>query len=406
MNPNEPAAFGRLERRAVDTAAVHADIATPSHTGMPMGSIIDPSTVWGIDDFEHLEETYRDPAVGYSYASRAAPNTDQLGAIVAELEGAQAGLATATGMSALSSLVFATTESGDEILAAEDSYGGTRDLLTSTLSKFGVHTRFVDPRNLAAVAAAATSRTKWLLVESMSNPLTRLVDLPGLRKIADRAGFRILCDNTFATPYLFRPLDHGAHCVWHSVSKFLGGHHDLMAGAIVGPDELVKRFRKETTRLGLVASAFSSWLAVRGIRSLGARMDRISMNAIATSSALAEHPELSSVQYPAMPSHPDFDAARRLFPHGAGGILTVCLNGGFARTERFVKSLRMVRLATSLGGTQTTISHPWSASHRSLPEAERRRLGIVPEMIRFSIGCESARDIIDDVESALDLSAD
>lgn len=371
----------------------------------PSGGSIDPSTVWSAPDLDTMNALFEGEVDGYYYASRRTPNADELASLVASLEGAEAGVATASGMSAFLALFAATLEAGDRVILPDDVYGGTRALFVETLARFGVTADNVDIRDLDAVRAATTDRTRWIVAESLSNPTTRLADLGALRVVADETGCRLLCDNTFATPFLFRPLEHGAHAVLHSVSKFLSGHHDVMAGALVADRELIDAVSWQVTRCGVLASAHVAWLAVRGIRTLVPRMERISMTALAIASALDDHPALERVWYPLLPDHPEHDLAQSLLPRGAGGMMSFTLHGEREAADRFVRALKLIELAPSLGGVESTISHPVIASHRAIPDEVRRRHGITPGMIRLSVGLEEPRDLIEDIDAALDAAA-
>jgi cystathionine gamma-synthase len=320
---------------------------------------------------------------GYVYVRNGLPNARSLEASVAALEGAEAALATSSGMAAVLCAVLAATNQGDRVLCQSDAYGGTRAMFAADLARMGLRVDYVDAYDPAKVADGLGNGVALLLVETLSNPLIREVDVGALAWHC-RANGTILCvDNTFATPVFRRPLSQGADLVLHSVTKFLGGHHDLCAGVLAGTRELVERARGCAQRMGTLAAPFDAWLAQRGIRSLDVRMQRHQDNARVLAERLHSHARVRAVHYPGFGPMLSFDVGSR------------------AEASRVVQSCHDIRLMPSLGGTETSFSHSASSSHRTLSVEERARLGIGDGLLRLSVGLEDPDDVWDELEKAL-----
>lgn len=324
-----------------------------------------------------------DQESGYVYARYGLPNARSLEATVCALEGAEQAVATATGMSALLCAVLASTKPGDRVLCQRDAYGGTRALFETDLPRLGLSVEYVDVYDPAKVADQLARGAALLLVETLSNPLVREADVAALSWHC-RASQAVLCvDNTFASPVFRRPIADGADLVMHSATKFLGGHHDLCAGVLAGARELVSRAQAHVTRMGLSAPAFDTWLAVRGLKTLDVRMQRAQDNARALAAQLGVQPCVRAVHYP-----------------GWGAILSFDV-GDRARAEAVVTRAKSIPLTPSLGGTETSFSHPASSSHRALSPAERAALGIGEGLLRLSVGIEDVDDLWYDLQHAL-----
>jgi cystathionine beta-lyase/cystathionine gamma-synthase len=246
-----------------------------------------------------------------------------------------------------------------------------------------------------------SSKSKALIVETISNPLWNVVDIPALVEVCRGKGVKLLVDNTSATPYLIRPLTMGADVVIHSATKFLGGHHDVTAGILVGSSEFISRARDIAIRLGPSLAAFDAWLAVRGIKTLALRMERACANAVTVARFLQAHRSVRQVFYPGLDSHPQHELVRRTMNGNGGAMLSFDMKGDIKTAEVFVKKLGMIRFAPSFGGLTTTISHPAKTSHRSLSPSQRSEVGITDTLMRLSIGVEDADDIIRDLDNAL-----
>lgn len=346
---------------------------------------------------------------GYDYSRTRNPTRDALQAAFACLEGGAAGFAFASGMAA-SSTVLELLNSGSHIIAMHDLYGGSYRLLRNVRERSAaIPTSFVDLSDPAALVAALRPETRLVWVETPTNPLLKLVDLAAVARIAHQHGLIAVCDNTFATPYLQRPLEHGFDIVVHSTTKYLNGHSDALGGAAVVAHDDGSAVRKELRErlaylhnaLGAVASPFDAFLTLRGIKTLALRMERHCANAAAIAAFLAAHPAIEQVHYPGLPSHPQHELARRQMSGGHGGIVTAVLRGGLPAARSTLERCRVFALAESLGGVESLIEHPGLMTHASLPAAVRESLGIKDGLIRLSVGVEDVEDLIEDLRQAI-----
>ncbi|MDP9469789.1 MAG: aminotransferase class I/II-fold pyridoxal phosphate-dependent enzyme [Chloroflexota bacterium] len=331
-----------------------------------------------------------------NYARDGLPNVRTLERAVAQLEGAEEGVAAASGMGAIALVFLAHLAAGDEVVISADCYCDTATLLREELVRFGVTAMFIDTCDPERLRGSLTNRTRLVYVETVSNPTMKLCDLARTAQIAHEAGALLVVDNTFATPALCRPLEHGADLVVHSATKFIGGHHDLIAGVVVGQRTLLERIRRCAYLYGPTLGSMDAWLALRGIKTLAPRMAWISETASAVAAFLVAHPAVAAVRYPGLPNHPQAALARRLLPDGAGGMLAFDLAGGPSAAEALICRLRMIAFAPSLGGTGTTVSYPPKA--RPAGNAAREPSA----SIRMSVGLEAAGDLIADLRQALD----
>ena len=352
-----------------------------------------------------------------TYSRDGLLNASSLERTLADLEGAEAAHATASGMAAIGLVFLANLSAGDHVVVSSDVYCDVEALLTEELSRFGVTASFVDLTDLDAVRAAMTARTRIVYGETISNPAMKLVDLPALAGIAGVNKALLVIDNTFATPALCRPLEHGADLVVHSATKFLGGHHDLSAGVVCGRASLVGRIHRAGYLFGPTVAPLDAWLAVRGMKTLAPRMAWASETAGAVARFLDGHPAVTDVRYPGLPGYPQADLARRLLPDGAGAMLAFDVGAGPAAAELAIRSLGSIPYALSLGGTVTTVCYPPRAmpgagaaaqlngssngamNGNGLATASTRRRSAT---LRLSIGLESADDLIADLGQALD----
>ncbi len=326
------------------------------------------------------------------------PNPRLLADLVAELEGAERGYATASGMAAISTVALALLSQGDHLVLAAGGYSDTEELLTRELPRFGIAATVVDPGDHDAVRAAMRPGTRLVLAETIANPAISVADIPALADIAHAGGAVLAIDNTFATPALCQPLALGADLVIHSATKFLGGHHDLSAGVVAGSEGLMAEIARVGDLLGAVPGATDAWLAVRGIRTLVPRMDWISRSARAVAEWLAGRPEIAGVRYPGVTAGEDRALVERILPRGGGGVMVIELAGpeANARAAALVRGLEMIVYAPSLGGEVTTLCYP--------PKIQTREEQASPDRggsLRVSIGLEHPADIIADFEQAL-----
>jgi cystathionine gamma-lyase len=340
---------------------------------------------------------------GYDYARSRNPTRDALQAAVANLEGGGSGFAFASGMAA-SATLLELLDAGSHIVAMHDLYGGSYRLLENVRKRSAGHSvSFVDLTDAAALEAALRPETRLVWVETPTNPLLKVVDLTAVAALARQHRLISVCDNTFATPYLQRPLEHGFDVVVHSTTKFLNGHSDSIGGAAVvrAGSELSERLAYLQNAVGGVSSPFDSFLTLRGIKTLALRMERHCANALAVAQFLERHGEVERVYYPGLASHPQHALARRQMQGGYGGIVTAVLRRGLAAARRTLERCRLFALAESLGGVESLIEHPGIMTHSSLPEATRRELGIDDGLIRLSVGVEDVDDLIAELERAL-----
>lgn len=379
--------------------------AQPASATQPLIMPIVPAAVFAVDSLELLDDIYEGRAAGYIYSRDANPNQTVLEQLVARLEGAEAALACASGMGAIAAALLAGLRAGDRIVASDALYGRTAGLIAGPLTDLGVQAVFVDLTDEATAAKALTRPAAAVIVETISNPLLTVPDLPTLARLAHQAGARLIVDNTFATPYHCRPLRYGADLVVHSGTKYFGGHSDVTNGVIAGSEALIAQARQVMTTFGAPASPFDCWLTVRGIKTLALRMERASANAEQLAAFLAGcERTVAAVHYPGLPSHPQHVRARELLEHGSGAMISFELRGGETAASAFVRGLRNIRLAPSLADVSTTISHPSKTSHRGLGEAARQAAGIRPGLIRLSVGIEHVDDISADLQRGLEAS--
>ncbi len=339
---------------------------------------------------------------GYDYARTRNPTRDALEACLANLEGGCAAFAFASGMAA-SSTVVELLDAGSHIVATHDLYGGSYRLFERIRNRSaGLAVSFVDLAELGAVEAAIRSTTRMIWIESPTNPMLKLVDLAAVAALARQRGLLTVCDNTFATPFIQRPLEHGIDIVVHSATKFLNGHSDALGGAVITADhEIAGRLKFLQNGLGGVPSAFDCFLILRGIKTLALRMERHCTNALAVARFLEAHPKVRRVYYPGLPSHPQHALAKRQMRTGYGGIVSAELAGSLDDARRFLERCRLFSLAESLGGVESLIEHPGLMTHSGLPPPMRAALGISDGLVRLSVGVESADDLIGELGHAL-----
>jgi cystathionine beta-lyase/cystathionine gamma-synthase len=335
----------------------------------------------------------------YLYARHGNPTTDAFAGAVAALEGAEAGLAFASGMAAVTSTLLATA-AGGEVLASEGIYGGTSEFLANLGARLGLRARAAPAWDTAAFTAAVGPDTKVLLVETLTNPLLRVPDLRALGAFARARGLTLVVDSTFTSPCLVRPLELGAHIVVHSVTKYLSGHGDVVGGVAVGAAAAMAPLRQTRTALGGTMDPFAAWLALRGLRTLPLRMERQCASAARVAAVLATLPAVRRVHYPGLPSHADHARAQATLA-AAGGIVTIELADG-ATARRFYDRIRVFTRAASLGEIVSLVTHPATFSHAALSPDERARLGIDEGLLRLSIGLEDVADLEADLRQALD----
>jgi len=328
------------------------------------------------------------------------PNQIAIARRLANLEGAESALFTSSGMGAIALAHLAVLRPGDHLLSSAWIYGGVHRLFTQEFGRFGIEVTFVQPTQARAWKRALRKNTRALFLESPTNPLLRVLDIEPLAALCKTEGLALLVDATFATPVNFRPLEHGADIVIHSATKYLNGHSDVLAGAVAGSESLIEEVRRLMKLWGQALDPFAAWLIDRGMRTLAVRMARHNATGLAVAEWCARQPGIAAVHYPGLPSHPDHDLANRVL-NGYGGMLGIELVGGVPAAERFLRALRIVTHAPSLGGVETLVSEPRVTSHASLSADERAEAGIPDGFLRFSLGLEDADDLIADMAQAL-----
>ena len=338
---------------------------------------------------------------GYDYTRSGNPTRAALEENIAALEGGTACRATTTGMAAITAVMH-LFRPGDHIIAGHDIYGGTFRLFHDVYAHWGLTFSFVDMGELENVRRALTPATKCVWIETPSNPLLRVVDIRGIVDIAQSAGAITIADNTFMSPYLQRPMEHGVDIVMHSTTKYLNGHSDVVGGCVVTKQkEHAERVAYIVNALGLSCSPFDAWLVLRGIKTLGPRMQAHQRGALALAQMLAEHPHVERVYYPGLPDHPQHALAKRQ-QSGFGAMLSFDVRGGRPEAERVLQGVELFYLAESLGGVESLLSYPETMSHASMTAEARRTAGISEKTIRVSVGIEHPDDLVADLRQALD----
>ncbi|HXX84699.1 MAG TPA: O-acetylhomoserine aminocarboxypropyltransferase/cysteine synthase family protein [Casimicrobiaceae bacterium] len=419
-----------------DTLCLHAGQIPDAATGARALPIYQ-TTSFVFDSADHAASLFNLQTFGNVYSRISNPTVAALEERVAAIEGGRAALAAATGMAAQMTALLTLAQNGDHIVAARTLYGGTFSQFAVTFAQFGIDASFVDSGDPENFRRALKPNTKALYAETIGNPQLNVLDIEAVAAIAREAGVPLVIDNTLASPYLCRPIEHGADVVIHSATKYLGGHGTTMGGVLVesgkfdwgngkfpqmttpsrgyhgvifhetfGDFGFTMKARMETMRtLGATLSPFSAFLLLQGIETLHLRMPRHCESALAVARHLAQHPRVEWVSYPLLPGSPDEALARRYLPRGAGGILTFGVKGGAAAGVRFIEAVQFLSHLANVGDAKTLVIHPASTTHRQLDEDEQRAAGVLPEMIRLSIGLETLDDILWDIDQALEKSA-
>jgi len=419
-----------LGTRAVHAAQEQADPTTKSRA-VPIYA----TTSYVFDSPEHAADLFGLRQAGNIYTRIMNPTTDVFEQRVAALEGGIAAVATASGQAAQTLALFNLAQAGDSLVASTSLYGGTYALFQHTLPRLGIHTTLVDGSDAAAVAAAIDETTRAVYVETIGNPRLDVPDLRALADVAHAAGVPLVVDNTFATPILCRPLEHGADIVLHSATKWIGGHGTAIGGVVVdggtfnwgasprfraffaepeeayhglvfadtfGPAAFAARLRTVLLRdVGACLSPFNSFLLLQGLETLHLRVERHARNALAVARFLESHPAVSWVSYPGLESHPSHANARKYLDGGFGGVLSFGVNGGEAAARKLISSLKLFSFLANVGDAKSLVIHPWSTTHEQLSDEARIAAGATPDLVRLSVGIEDERDLIRDLERAL-----
>lgn len=393
------------------------------------------TTSYVFKDTQEGEDLFALKKPGYIYSRLTNPTQEVFEKRLAALEGGTAALATASGMAAIAYCILNLAASGDEVVSASTLYGGTYELFNETLLNFGIKTHFVNADNLSEIAAAINDKTKAVYIESLGNPAINIPDFEAIAKLAHQHGLPVIVDNTFASPYLFRPLEHDCDIVVHSATKFIGGHGTSLGGVIIengkfdwaasgrfpaisSPDasynginfakdvpeaSFVTRIRAKSLRdLGACISPFNAWILLQGLETLSLRVERHVSNAQKVAEFLAKHSKVAKVNYPSLPSSPYYELAQRYFPKGTGSIFSFELNDGYAAARKFIDNCEIFSDLANVGDSKSLLVHPASTTHQQLDEAAQKACGITPGTVRISIGLENVEDLLEDITTALE----
>lgn len=387
--------------KSIDTKAIHAGQSPCPVTGFHVTPIYQTST-FVFEDVDQGARRFAGEEAGYIYTRLGNPTQTELEAKMAALESAEAGLATASGMAAISTTLVSLLKKGDHIVAGDTLYGCTHGFISEILPQYGVEVTMVDTTDPKNIEAAMKPNTKVVYVETPANPTLSIVDLRKVAEISHRHGAKLVVDNTFMSPYFQRPIELGADIVVHSATKYIGGHGDVIGGIVVGKKEVIDNIRMPYLKdFGGVMAPFDAWLLLRGLKTLGVRMERHNANAQKVAEFLEAHPLIERVDYPGLPSHPQHDLAKEQMD-GFGGMISFELKGGIEAGKTLMNSVKMISLAVSLGCVDSLIQHPASMTHSPVPREERLKAGITDGLVRLSVGIEGVEDIIADLEQALD----
>jgi O-succinylhomoserine sulfhydrylase len=382
-----------------ETAAIRLQNERTQHSEHSVPIYATSSFVF--EDAEHARALFSDEMEGNIYSRFSNPNNDQFISKLCALEGAQDGIATASGMAAMFASMAAFLKQGDHILLSRSIFGSTHQIATRIFPEWGIQTEYVDvAEGISTWESRIRPNTKMFFIETPSNPGLELIDIEELAKLANTHQIILNVDNCFATPYLQNPLKLGAHLVTHSATKFIDGQGRVLGGAVLGSIELIAKVRYFARHTGPALSPFHSWILSKSLETLAVRMEKHCANAYTLALALERHPAISMVKYPFLPGHPNTDLARKQMRLG-GGLLSFELKGGYEAAKAFINALQMISITANLGDTRTIVTHPASTTHSKLSEEERQKVSITPGLIRISVGLEHINDILDDVQQAL-----
>lgn len=390
----------KLHQWKLGTTAIHAGHTLDPQTGALATPIYQTST-FVFPDVETGARRFAGEEQGFVYSRLGNPTVSVLEQKVAALEQAEAALAFASGMAAVSAIILSLVRAGDHILCSKGVYGCTYGLLNLLQERFGITYSFCEMKDEESIASFITPRTRVIYVETPINPTMQLVDLQLVAAMAKRTGAYTVVDNTFLSPYLQRPIEHGCDFVIHSATKYIGGHGDVIAGIAVGSKPLIEEIRLTTQKdIGGILSPFDAYLLIRGLKTLAVRLDRHCSNAMEVARFLESHPAVARVYYPGLPSFPQHELAKRQMD-GFGGLISFELHGGMGAAIHMMNKVQLCKRAVSLGDVDSLIQHPASMTHSVVPREQREQMGISDGLIRLSVGIEDVEDIIEDLQQAL-----
>ncbi len=384
----------------IETQIVHGGQHPDKATGALAPPIYQTST-FAFENVEQGAARFKGEEKGYIYTRLGNPNTDLLAQKVALLEGFPAGISTASGMAAVANIILATAQKGDSIVVDDTVYGGTHYLVEQDIPKLGIDVIRVEAARLDDLKKAIRPNTKLVLIETPANPTLKIIDIEAAAHIAHEKGALLAVDNTFSSPYLQRPRELGADIVFHSATKYISGHGDVVAGVVCGESDFIEEAHRVATHFGWTMSPFNAWLLLRGLKTLAVRMERHCSNALTIARWLEKHPKIESVLYPGLESFPQHALAKKQMK-AYGGMISFEMKGGFQAGKALMNHVKLHTLAVSLGDCDSLIQHPASMTHAKLSPEELAEAHITPGLVRISVGIENADDLIDDLEQALE----
>ena len=388
------------KNKGFDTKLVHAGDFEDV-----FGSAVTPiyqTSTFAFKNADHGANLFAGKEKGFIYTRIGNPTIQALENKLSELENGIGGIAFASGMGAVSALYAGTLKAGDHLVASEAMYGPSRSVMETFFKDFGVESTFIDTGDLSQIERAICPNTKLLYIESPTNPTMVLTDIAAASKLAHRHQILVAVDNTFASPYLQRPLDLGADIVLHSLTEFINGHADIVGGALIAKDpEVYAKLRKAMTYFGANMDPHQAYMVIRGVKTLSLRVERASENAMKVAEFLENHPKIAWIKYPGLKSHPQYELAAKQMKM-PGAMISFGVKGGFNAGKTLMNNVHLALLAVSLGGVESLIQHPASMTHASMSKEARETAGITDELVRFAVGIEDVADIIQDLEQALD----
>lgn len=383
----------------IETKIVHGGQHPDKMTGAVAPPIYQTST-FAFKDADHGARVFSGEEEGYIYTRLSNPTIDLLASKIALLESTEAGLVSSSGLAAIFNVVATVAKSGEHIVSDNTIYGGTFALFKNVFPRFGIETTFIDATNLDELSSAIRENTRLIFIETPANPTLKIIDIARCAEIARSKNISLCVDNTFATPYLQRPIELGADIVIHSLTKYFGGHGDIIGGAVVGKKEFIKELWEIGKEIGGSNSPFNAWLVLRGLKTLAVRMKKHCDSAMEIAEYLSKHEKIEKVYYPGLPTHPGHDLAKKQMSK-FGGMIGFDVKGGKEAGKIVMNSVKLCIIAVSLGDVDTLIEHPASMTHCTYCDEELLKCGIKPGYVRISIGLESTKDLIADLEQAL-----
>lgn len=392
----------KFSTRVIHSGEVDLMKKVASSVSVPKVMPIFMSSVFSFDDVPTLDSVYDGSAEGYVYSRMTNPGTDAVCEVLASAEGCDAGIAFSSGMAAITTALIGSVRAGDHIISSPVLYGGVWDFLANEITRFGVEVTFVDFLT-GDVEKYIKPNTKVIYTETITNPLMEVMDIPAISEIAHKHGCKLIVDNTFATAVIAKPLSLGADIVVYSATKYLGGHSDIIGGAVLSNKDTINHLHRFSTLYGATMSPFDAWLLTRSLRTLELRVKKHSENALKVAKFFESHPKIEKVYYPGLESSHYYELGQKLFVEGrCGGMVSADIKGGEEAASKFIAECETIKFVPSLAGVSTTISYPAKTSHRAYSKEQMEACGISAGQLRFSIGLEDADDIIAEFEKVLE----